>query len=54
MAAGSSSKSARLGGFQARKSDGPPGRQTLWRGWEKLHLMVEGVTATIEVRCVHE
>ena len=27
---------ARLGGFLARKSDGEPGWQTLWRGWLKL------------------
>jgi hypothetical protein len=45
---------AKLGGFLARKSDGPPGWQTLWRGWEKLQLMVEGVTAILGERCVHE
>jgi hypothetical protein len=45
---------ARLGGYQARNSDGPPGWQTLWRGWEKLQLMVEGVAAILEERCVHE
>jgi len=27
---------ARLGGFLARKSDGQPGWQTLWRGWLRL------------------
>jgi hypothetical protein len=27
---------ARLGGFLGRKSDGDPGWQTLWRGWQKL------------------
>lgn len=27
---------ARLGGFLARKSDGDPGWQTLWRGWLRL------------------
>jgi hypothetical protein len=27
---------ARLGGFIGRKSDGDPGWQTLWRGWERL------------------
>ncbi|MBP5976460.1 hypothetical protein HW132_27965 [Brasilonema sp. CT11] len=27
---------ARLGGFIGRKSDGPPGWQTLWRGWNRL------------------
>ena len=27
---------ARLGGFLARKSDGPPGVKVLWRGWRRL------------------
>ena len=31
---------ARLGGFLGRKSDGEPGWQALWHGWEKLELMV--------------
>ena len=33
---------ARLGGFLARKSDGTPGWQTLWRGWSRLQEMTEG------------
>lgn len=33
---------ARLGGFLARKSDGDPGWQTIWCGWQKLDLMVLG------------
>jgi hypothetical protein len=38
---------ARLGGHPGRKGDGPPGWQTLWRGWQKLEWMVQGVrTAT--------
>jgi hypothetical protein len=45
---------AKLGGFLARKSDGPPGWQTLWRGWEKLQLMVEGAIAILGEKCVHE
>lgn len=32
---------ARLGGHQNRKSDGLPGWQTLWRGWNELHQMVD-------------
>lgn len=36
---------ARLGGHQNRKHDGFPGWLTLWRGWEKLVLMVRGVQA---------
>lgn len=35
---------ARLGGFLARKSDGEPGWQTLWRGWQKLDLMTLGAS----------
>jgi hypothetical protein len=34
---------ARLGGFLARKSDGMPGWQTLWRGWQRLMWMCEGL-----------
>ena len=31
----------RLGGHLNRKSDGLPGWITLWRGWERLHTMLE-------------
>jgi hypothetical protein len=34
---------ARLGGFLARRHDGMPGWQTLWRGWQRLLWMCEGV-----------
>lgn len=34
---------ARLGGFLARKNDGLPGWQTIWRGWNKLLCMCEGL-----------
>ena len=34
---------ARLGGFLARKCDGLPGWQTIWRGWQRLMWMCEGV-----------
>ena len=34
---------ARLGGFIGRKSDGDPGWQTLWRGWEKLQDLCWGL-----------
>lgn len=43
---------ARLGGHLARKHDGPPGWLTLWRGWRKLHLLVQGAEAVIEGKCV--
>ena len=33
---------ARLGGYLARKSDGPPGTITLWRGWKRLTDLTEG------------
>lgn len=36
---------AKLGGFLARKCDGEPGWITIWRGWEKLHLMLRGARA---------
>jgi hypothetical protein len=41
---------AMLGGFLGRKSDGSPGWLTLWRGFEKLHLMVRGAE-TIRGKC---
>jgi hypothetical protein len=34
---------ARLGGFLARRGDGLPGWLTIWRGWQRLMTMVEGV-----------
>ena len=34
---------ARLGGFLARKHDGLPGWQTIWRGWQRLMWMCDGV-----------
>ena len=35
----------RLGVYQNRKRDGAPGWLVLWRGWMKLHLLVEGYRA---------
>lgn len=35
---------AKLGGYLARKSDGPPGTITLWRGWKRLADLSEGWT----------
>jgi hypothetical protein len=34
---------ARLGGFLDRKQDGLPGWQTIWRGWQRLMWMCEGL-----------
>lgn len=44
---------ARLGGHLNRKSDGPPGWLTLWRGWTNLHQMVLGARAVSDAgkRC---
>ena len=33
---------AKLGGFLARKNDGPPGTISLWRGWKRLTDLNEG------------
>jgi len=32
----------RLGGHLGRKSDGEPGVRTLWRGWQRLTLLIAG------------
>jgi hypothetical protein len=34
---------ARVGGFLARKHDGMPGWQTIWRGWNRLIWMCHGL-----------
>lgn len=34
---------ARRGGWLARKHDGPPGWQTLWRGWQKISDLIIGI-----------
>ena len=34
---------ARLGGYLARRRDGPPGWKTLWKGWLHLQIMLEGI-----------
>jgi hypothetical protein len=38
---------AKLGGYLARKNDGPPGTITLWRGWKRLIDMSEGLKLRI-------
>ncbi len=42
---------ARLGGFIGRKSDGEPGWITIWRGWQRLILMVQGFNLGRGKRC---
>ena len=34
---------ARFGGYLDRKSDPPPGWQTLWKGWIRVMTVLEGV-----------
>lgn len=34
---------ARLGGYQGRRGDGPPGWQTLWKGWQTVQTVLHGV-----------
>lgn len=34
---------AKLGGFLARKHDGEPGWQTIWRGYQKMHAVLLGM-----------
>lgn len=34
---------ARIGGFIGRRRDGEPGWQNIWRGWQRLMWMAEGV-----------
>jgi hypothetical protein len=42
---------ARLGGFLARKNDGMPGWQTLWRGWQELMTLRCGYRLAKGLRC---
>jgi hypothetical protein len=43
-------ETARLGGFLARKGDGDPGWLTLWRGWQHLEILTEGIELAKRVR----
>jgi hypothetical protein len=36
---------ARLGGYQDRRGDGPPGWQTLWRGWQRVETALATLAA---------
>lgn len=36
-------QTARLGGFIGRKGDGDPGWITLWRGWQHLEVLADGM-----------
>ena len=41
---------AQLGGYLARRSDGPPGWKTLWKGWLRVHTLLEGVHLGAQLR----
>jgi hypothetical protein len=40
---------AKLGGYLARRSDGPPGTITLWRGWKRLADLSEGLNLADQI-----
>jgi len=40
---------AKLGGFLGRRRDGAPGWITIWRGWDKLQLMMRGADAAADL-----
>jgi hypothetical protein len=41
---------ARLGGYLARRGDGPPGWKTLWKGWLYLQALLEGFHLAFHLR----
>jgi Transposase Tn5 dimerisation domain len=41
---------AKLGGFLGRKCDGEPGWKTMWRGYERLQTMMEGIHLAEQIR----
>jgi len=41
---------ARLGGYLARRHDGPPGWRTIWKGWLSLQTLLEGVHFAFHLR----
>jgi hypothetical protein len=40
---------AKLGGYLARKGDGPPGTLVLWRGWKRLMDIAEGWSLALRI-----
>lgn len=44
----------RLGGHMNRRSDGMPGWLTLWRGMNKLRLLVEGARLARQIDCKYD
>ncbi|HLZ62707.1 MAG TPA: IS4 family transposase, partial [Ktedonosporobacter sp.] len=41
---------ARMGGYLARRHDGPPGWKTLWAGWLRAQTLLEGVHLVPQLR----
>ena len=41
---------ARLGGFLARRGDGPPGWKTIWKGWLHLQVLLNGFHLADQLR----
>jgi hypothetical protein len=41
---------AQMGGYLARKGDGPPGWKTLWKGWLRVQILLEGVHLAAHLR----
>jgi hypothetical protein len=38
---------AKMGGFLGRRHDGNPGWLTIWRGWQRLQTMADGISLSI-------
>ena len=41
---------AQMGGYLARRGDGPPGWKTLWQGWLRVQTLLEGVHLGVQLR----
>ncbi len=41
---------ARLGGYLARRYDGPPGWRNIWKGWLSLQTLLEGAHIAFHLR----
>lgn len=41
---------AQMGGYLARRGDGPPGWKTLWKGWLRVQTLLEGVHLAAHLR----
>ena len=41
---------AQMGGYLARRGDGPPGWKTLWQGWLRVQTLLEGAHLAAQLR----